>query len=271
MARMALPRVLVTGSTGFLGPYATAALAASFEVVTVARTAGDVTADLADPVAASAALAALRPDFVLFLAANARIAECERDPDAARAINAESPGRMARGLGAKFVYVSTDLVFDGRAAPYRALDGVGPLSAYASTKAEGEERVLQSGGRVVRLPLLFGRDEKGRGASEMVRASVQSGTPLSLFTNEYRTPLHGRDAARGLASLLPRTDGARIVHLGGPERVSRWEFGRMLCLANGWPTATLRPAECQDPLRPRDVSLRSEFACRELGEMLADS
>ena len=270
MAHMALSRVLVTGHTGFLGQYATAALAASFEVVTVARSGGDVTADLADPAATSAALAALRPDFVLFLAANARIADCERDPDAARAINAEAPGHIARGFGPKFVYVSTDLVFDGRAAPYRALDAVGPLSVYAATKAEGEDRVLQAGGRVVRLPLLFGRDDRGRGASEMVRASVHSAVPVTLFTNEYRTPLHARDAARGLAALLPRTDGARIVHLGGPERVSRWEFGRMLCLANGWPTESLRPAECQDPLRPRDVSLSSEVAQRPFVEMLRE-
>jgi dTDP-4-dehydrorhamnose reductase len=270
MVRMPRPRALVTGHTGFLGPFAVAELSASFDVMTAARSGGDVQADLSDPTAAAAVVAAVQPDFVLWLAANARIADCERDADAARRINAEAPSRMARGLGPRFLYVSTDLVFDGRAAPYAPLDATGPLSAYASTKADGEERVLAEGGRVARLPLLFGPDRAGRGATAMVRNALARGEPLSLFTNEYRTPIHCRDAARALSALLPQTGGPRISHLGGPERVSRWELGQMLCLVHGLPTGLLRPAECQDPLRPRDVSLRSEFACRELGEMLAD-
>jgi dTDP-4-dehydrorhamnose reductase len=201
MRRMPRPRALVTGHTGFLGPFAVAELSASFEVTTVARSGGDLQADLSDPTAVAAVVAAVQPDFVLWLAANARIADCERDADAARRINAEAPSRMARGLGPRFVYVSTDLVFDGRAAPYAPLDATGPLSAYASTKADGEERVLAEGGRVARLPLLFGTDRAGRGATAMVRNALARGEPLSLFTNEYRTPIHCRDASRALAAL----------------------------------------------------------------------
>lgn len=270
-ARMSRPRALVTGHTGFLGPYATAALLASFDVVTASRSGGDVVADFGDPSSAAALVAALRPDFVLWLAANSRVADCELDPEGARRVNADAPGRAATVLGPRMLYVSTDLVFDGRAAPYAPLDSTGPLSAYASSKADGEERVLACGGRVARLPLLFGKDGRGRGASEMVRRAVSRGEPLSLFTNEYRTPIHCRDAARTLAALLPLVGFARIVHVGGPQRVSRWEFGRMLCTAHGLPCESLRPAECQDPLRPRDVSLRNEIAQRELGEMLLDA
>ena len=92
-----------------------------------------------------------------------------------------------------------------------------------------------------------------------------------MFTNEYRTPLHAADAARALADLVVQGALPRIVHVAGPERVSRWEFGQRFCRTHGLPTAWLEPMECQDAMRPRDVSLRGVLPQRTLAEMLADS
>ena len=73
-------------------------------------------------------------------------------------------------------------------------------------------------------------------------------------------------------SFVAEPDGPNMFHLPGPERVSRWQLAQRLCAAHGLPTERLVPVECQDPLRPRDVSLRSEWrAARSLDEMLADS
>ena len=66
---------------------------------------------------------------------------CERDPARARAANLEQPLNLARAaaeVGARFVYFSTDYVFDGLAGPY-AEDGPDrPLSAYGRAKREAE-------------------------------------------------------------------------------------------------------------------------------------
>ncbi|MBM4061705.1 MAG: SDR family oxidoreductase [Planctomycetes bacterium] len=266
-------RVLVTGITGFLGPYAAAALRArGCDVVTAARSGGDAPVDLTAPGMVAAVLEALAPDFVLHLAAMARLADCEQDPGRAARTNARLPGELAERLGDRLLHVSTDLVFDGRGAPYDEGAAAAPLSVYGCSKAEGEERALRHGGRVVRLPLLFGPDARGRGASASLRHALGQGRPVALFTNEYRTPLHAADAARGLAELVPLRAGPRLVHLPGPERCSRWEFGRRLCAAHGLGAALLQPCECQDPQRPRDVSLAGAFpARRSLEQMLADA
>lgn len=266
---MQLPRLLVVGATGFLGRHVLAAARGRFEVVTAARSNADLQVDLADPDAARRAAALVDAEAVLFLAAMSRMADCEQRPHVAQAVNAVAPGLFAARFGSRMLYVSTDLVFDGRAAPYGPLAAPSPLSAYGCSKAEGEQRTLDAGGRVARLPLLFGRDDRGRGASQMVLDAIAQGRPLQLFTNEYRTPLHARCAAASLLALAGNAS-PRIVHLGGPERLSRWELAQRLCARHGLPRTLLSAAECQDPTRPRDVSLAGSLPQPPLDEMLGD-
>ena len=280
---MSTPVVLVTGATGFLGPFVVAELRRVARVVQLRRRVGEadsavgdpgasdiVAADLTDLEALDRAVSSSAPDFVLHMAAMSRMADCGGDPERARATNSLPAGVIAGRCGKRSLFVSTDLVFDGRSAPYEPLDSVAPLSVYGQTKAEGEELALSKGGRVARLPLLFGPDQAFRGATMMVRRAVEQQQTVTLYTNEYRTPLHARDAARGLVETLFAPDGARLVHLAGPERVSRWELGRRYCALHQLPTTHVSAVECQDAARPRDVSLVSAWqAPRSLDDQLS--
>jgi dTDP-4-dehydrorhamnose reductase len=93
-----------------------------------------------------------------------------------------------------------------------------------------------------------------------------------LYVNEYRTPLHATDAARALVALVADPAGPGLLHLAGPERLSRWEFGRRFAARHGLRADLLQPVECLDPLRPRDVSLLGDLPpARGLDAMLADA
>lgn len=270
---MATVRILVTGATGFLGSRVVRTLRERGDVVlTSSRTNGDAVVDLTTPGMVAAVLQATAPDLVLNLAALARVDECQLHPARANAINTNVPWLLAQRFGARLLHVSTDLVFDGRSAPYSEESTPAPLSVYGATKAEGEELVLRHGGRVVRLPLLFGPDDGGRGATASLRRAIETGAVASLFTNEYRTPLHADDAAAALAELVLDPDSPPIVHVPGPERCSRWELARRFCALHELATDRLAPVECNDSLRPRDVSLVGQFAPRRsLDAMLADA
>lgn len=59
------------------------------------------------------------------------------------------------------VYISTDYVFDGSAAPYQVTDKPNPLQLYGRTKLAGEQSILSvqsdNGRRVIlRVPVLYG-------------------------------------------------------------------------------------------------------------------
>lgn len=264
-------RILLTGASGFLGRQLADELRGrGLPFVTAGRSHCDVRLDLGDPDSAGPALRGMQADLVIHAAALASLAACEADPARADAVNHRGSRHLAEWARGRIVLVSTDLVFDGSAPPYASGVPPAPLGAYARSKARAEEAVRVAGGRVVRVPLLFGPSFDGRrGATDMIRSA---GGALALFTNEHRTPLHVADAARGLVDLALAGAGPATLHLAGPERVSRFELGRRFLAASGLESPRLDPVECTDPLRPRDVSLISDWACsRSLDAALAES
>lgn len=264
-------RVLLTGSTGYLGHHLLAELTRrGLDVVTAGRAGASLELELEEPEEIHDRVRGLLPIRVLHAAALSSLAACEAEPARAALVNAVAPARLAEAAGGRLLLVSTDLVFDGSAPPYCAADVPRPCSEYGRSKAKAEAAVVAAGGRVARLPLLFGPSFDGRrGATDTIRASP---VPVTLYTNEHRTPLHVVDAAHALVGLLLEDAGPGVRHLAGPERISRYELGRRFAAHAGLPKDCIRPGVCADPLRPRDVSLVSDWSCpRSLDAALADA
>jgi dTDP-4-dehydrorhamnose reductase len=221
--------------------------------------------DLADADAVAHAFAAAQPKVVLHAAAMAKVADCHRDPGPAQRINGHATGQLAelsRQAGARLLFVSTDLVFDGKCGNYREQDEAAPLSVYGRTKLAGERALLdQANGVVARVSLLYGPSLTGRPTffDEQV-AALTSGRPLNLFVDEWRTPLDLPTAASALVQLL-LSDRTGLFHIGGPQRLSRWEMGQEVATLLGKGGASFVAAKQADASapepRPRDVSLDS--------------
>ncbi len=130
-------KVLVTGARGMLGTDLCLELGKKHEVL-----AFDLAeADLTKPQAIDALVNA-RPDAVVHAAAMANVDGCERDPDAAYAVNTLGTRHVAlacRRLDIPLLYVSTDFVFDGaKREPYYEWDQANPLGHYGRSKLAGE-------------------------------------------------------------------------------------------------------------------------------------
>jgi dTDP-4-dehydrorhamnose reductase len=271
-------RALLTGAGGFLGAHLWPLLGQEHELLTTARApigpmgqGLHVEGDLEDP-ATLERLSDFSPDVVIHLAVMGDADLCQRDPERARRGNVVLAERLALAVKdcPRFVYVSTDLVFDGSRGGYDERSEPAPISVYGATKLEGERAaraVLGDRLTVLRLALLYGprRSPASRSsfAEKMVR-SAASGTTVTLFTDEFRSPLYVEDAALGLARLVELEHPPELIHLGGPERSSRYEFGMKALEVFGIPGGRARPGLRADaPLRaPRaeDVSLDSSLA-----------
>lgn len=107
-------------------------------------------ADLADPAACAAAVAAADCDAVINAAAWTAVDRAEAEEAAATVVNGDAPAAMARAAAARnlpFLHVSTDYVFDGAGtAPFSLDHPTAPLGAYGRSKLAGENGVRAAGG-----------------------------------------------------------------------------------------------------------------------------
>ena len=201
------------------------------------------------------------PTHVVHLAAMTAVADCWQRPAEAERVNVAATRVLAEAAdGARFVFSSTDMVFDGTAAPYHETDPPCPLSHYGRTKAAAEQVLAGLPGTlIVRIPLMYGfpyARRKTTFAQQMT--ALRSGTPLRLFTDEYRTPVWLADAARALIALA-RSDLTGVIHVAGPQRLSRYELIAQCARLLGLPTTPLVPISRLDipaaEPRPADLSL----------------
>ena len=185
---------------------------------------------------------------------------------------ASAAARAASAVGARFLLVSTDLVFDGRAGNYNEDMTAQPIMPYGRLKLEAEAAVKDAtpGAVILRPSLMVG--ESGimvRPAYEA--ATLMRGQPLPLYVDEWRSPIHVDDVARAAWDLVV-SDVSGTFHLGGPERLSRYELGRIVCTLFRFNPGLLREAKRPED-RPRDTSLNSArliaFMGWEPGALLA--
>ncbi len=266
-------RTLLTGASGQLGAYLLRALQRrGADCVAWSGTREEVLfgvplrpVDLTDPGDVARAFREAAPTCVIHAAALARVGDCHRDPDRARRVNVDGSrilAELCQQAGARLVYVSTDMVFNGEQGNYREDDPPAPLSEYGRTKAAAEQAVLVNPNTsIVRVSLLYGPSLTGRPSffDEQVMA-LRTGQPVTLFADEWRTPLDLHTAALALLAVAD-SDYTGMLHVGGPERLSRLEMGYQLaaCLRLD-PSPIVVTSRSQAPAaepRPRDLSLDS--------------
>jgi dTDP-4-dehydrorhamnose reductase len=256
---LSAPDLLVIGGTGFLGRHVVQratgdVVATSHRTTPTDERATWHTLDLSDGGhSATALIEQLRPAAVI----NAAYISCG---DGLHAITGEAPGEIARAcaeVGARFVHLSSDVVFDGETStPYREADATNPVHDYGRAKAFAEEvvRTANPAAVIVRTSLLWGRADDPGPQVEMVTEDT-----ITFFTDEYRNPLEVgvlADACLELTALLEITG---LLHVAGADTVDRHTFARLIAPIVGvdsetvqgapGPTGGTRPRNC-----PLDVS-----------------
>lgn len=258
------PSVLITGGAGLIGSHVIQA-APRFVPGWTVHAPPRRELDLTDFAGVEKWFRKRRPALVLHCAALSRAATCEADPALARRLNIELT-RLLVGLArdVPFVFLSSDLVFNGEKGNYVEEDAVGPLSVYAQTKAAAEE-IVRGHPRhlIVRTSLNYGHSTAGhRAFNEEIIQSWQQGRVLTFFSDEFRSPIPAEVTARAVWELVGRK-ASGVFHLGGAERLSRWAIAELLLRRHPEFRELAQKGSLKDfqgPPRPADTSLNSAKA-----------
>ncbi|HEY6083875.1 MAG TPA: SDR family oxidoreductase [Nitrospira sp.] len=257
---------VVTGAGGLIGRYVVKTAhrwAPEWEIRDVCHS--DI--DLTNFSAVDALWSRLSPDAVIHCAAMSRTKDCEQDPDRAHLVNVEVTRHLAAlSRHVPFFFLSSGEVFDGSRGWYDESDEPNPINVYGRTKCEAEQIIL--GNRrhtVLRIVLTAGTSSSGnRSFVEDMCLTAEGGRDVRLYADEFRCPLPAGVIARVIWELVERKKPG-LYHLGGRERLSRWEIAEALLpwypelkgrLVKGW-----RRDHAGGP-RPEDLSLRCDKISR---------
>ena len=170
--------------------------------------------------------------------ANANIENCEQFPDDARFLNAEvarSLAEVALETGAKFIHISTDAVFDGQSPFRKESDFCSPGTVYGKTKLIGEHQVMNvnPNSLIVRVNF-FGLSERKTSIFNYFMFGLQNKESLIGFSNIFFTPLYVENTTAAIRRLMD-LNVSGVIHVAGKERISKYEFGRMIAKVWGYP------------------------------------
>jgi dTDP-4-dehydrorhamnose reductase len=198
--------------------------------------------------------------------------DCERNPALADDVNVHGTYHLAQAAmkllkpRPHFIYLSTDLVFDGLSAPYNVAAKPAPVQQYGTSKLAAEAMfsrfgVYHGAGAVLRSALIFGAPTPHHQSFlQWMLSMLRGDAGGKLFADEIRTPVWVEDLCAAII-LLMSSRAKGVYHCGGPDRLSRWQFGQLVAQIYGIPLKeTLRGTREEAGLastRPADVSLDS--------------
>lgn len=259
-------RLLITGGTGYLGQHLVLRATNWNTHATFFKTQPPAAlpakwhhCDLRDGGRVSALITSLHPDVIIHTACS------NRSPEeiAAIGVAARHLAQVARESAGRVIHLSSDLVFDGEKAPYDEESLPMPISDYGRAKAEAERTftTILPQTAIVRTSLMYGIDPVDH-QTRWLLDGINRGHTVRLFTDEIRCPIWVNTLSDSLLELSEK-EVARILHIAGPQPLTRWEFGLgILALHNRTPTERVVPSTraAAGVNRPRDLTLNIDKA-----------
>jgi dTDP-4-dehydrorhamnose reductase len=253
-------RILITGASGFVGRNLTRFFADEHTVTVTffqSATPADIRArcqaiklDIREPREVIAALEQALPDVVIHAAGNKNVKYCEQNPQAAHEVNAEGTRNIARAcryVGARMMYLSTDLVFDCASGGYTETAVPAPTSAYGKSKLAGERFASDELDDVIicRSGGIYGPESP---LLAWLTNELNERREVLCLTNVRNTPTYVESLSRMMHTiLLMHLSG--IFHTVGSDIVSRFQFFHAFATAFGLDARLLRPVNSEELMR----------------------
>lgn len=254
-------RILLTGSKGQVGQCFKDRLPEDWELIAT----DSKTLDITDTANVLNIVKNFEPDVVINAAAYTHVDKAEEHAATAFAVNArgaENLALAAKAVGARFIHISTDYVFDG-SIPHPVTEHQAPLpvNVYGQSKLAGELLALNAHIDTVIIRTSWVYSEYGHNfVKSILRRALEDDT-LNIVSDQVGCPTYAGDLAQVLLDITAAPQFPRgLYHYSGKQRISWYEFARQILAAAGqhnprygqitvnaiptadYPTAARRPA-----------------------------
>lgn len=253
-------KVLLTGAHGQAGRELSRTAPDFVELLCLDRNRLDIT----DAAAVVRTVRAEKPALLINAAAYTAVDRAEGEREQAFAVNATGAGNLAAAageVGARFIHLSTDFVFDGaKSSPYQSDDRPNPLGIYGASKLAGELAVRENspGALIVRTSWLY--SAHGHNFVKTMLRLLAEREELQVVADQVGTPTWAGSLARALWAAAARPELHGIYHWSDAGVAGWYDFAQAIqeealqldllsraipinpITTDAYPTAARRPA-----------------------------
>lgn len=188
--------------------------------------------DLTDIEKTSEVLIKINPDIIIHTAAFVSLDFCEQNPKKAYALHRDVTGYLAsfNNAKSKFIYISTDSVFDGTKGDYKEDDIPNPLNEYSKSKLEGENIAIQNNkNSIIIRTNLFGFHRKvSNSLAEWALKNIKKNEVVTGYADVYFNPVYTVQLAEIITDIIDKPGIMGILNVGSNYNLSKYDFIRHL-------------------------------------------
>jgi len=213
-----------------------------------------------------------QPQVVFCPGGATNVDRCEETAESTHVLNVQGPFALAATavrFKSRFVYFSSEYVFDGKSGPYREEDESRPLSVYGRTKAEAEFLLLRQipGSLILRTAVVYGPEPQEKNTVYQLLRNLSEKKDFRAPQDQITTPTFNRDLAES-AIILAERGTSGLVHVAGSESLSRYDFALEVCRVFGLDEGRLIACTTSD-LGPKATRpLKAGLNCDKLKRLL---
>ncbi|MBY0097320.1 dTDP-4-dehydrorhamnose reductase [Mesobacillus maritimus] len=219
-------KVLVTGYTGQLG-YDVVHQGLQLGLIMVGIGSKDL--DITNKEAVFQYVKKEKPDAIIHCAAYTAVDKAEENKITCQRVNVNGTSNLAevaREINSKFMYISTDYVFNGEGqTPFQETDETSPIGYYGRTKLEGEDAVKQLLDKwfIIRISWVFGIN--GNNFVKTMLRLAETRDELNVVGDQFGSPTYTSDLAKLLIDMI-KTDKYGIYHASNEGFCSWADFAQ---------------------------------------------
>lgn len=216
--------ILICGATGFIGSNLCKHLRTMYNVTEISSK--DL--DLTDEKAVINFLSKNKFDVIIQTAACKDVKLAEEHPEYAKKIDVDANKYILNNLnGAKFIFLSSDYVFNGAKGQYSDKDAPSPTTNYGKYKAE-IETVLKTGDYnyiIIRTAAVLG---KGSTFTDWLVYALKNQKELKMYKDSYFSPTCINFLCKAVENIIKDNLNKKLFNVVQEKRINRYELAILM-------------------------------------------
>jgi len=166
---------------------------------------------------------------------------------------------------AHLLFISSDSVFDGQKGNYTEQDNSNPISLYGKIKYFSEKAIRENAKNflIIRTSMLFGWEAQKWNFVSWVIDNLKNKKAIEVIKDQFVSPSYCPNVAEMIFETI-RLDLKGIIHLAGSSQLTRLEFAKLICETFSFDEKLLLPIRLNetdlDLIRGKNTTLNVDKA-----------